>query len=197
VRFIFLVAIVCSLSCPGHNWTARPSFTSPAEECDAAREFPQMLKIPGFGEAYQVVKSCDDFNRRKTSIALKVFLDEWRKQFGDSHRARRAVDKIMIMWERSPTPEYRSGYSMDGIYFNRAKVRGIAVSKSVVSIFYDNETTPRICQTALAHELVHSILWNRWGHGDPDHLGKRYPGWTKKHNVVIQNTNEVLCNLGI
>ena len=197
MRFVLLTCIIFSLSCPGHDWTARPSFTIESEECDSTKEFPQMLKIPGFKEAYQVVKSCDDFNRRKSAVALNVFLVEWHRQFGTSHRAQAALDKIMVMWNQSRSPTYRSGYSMDGIYFNRGRVRGITVSKSVVNVFYNNEKTPRICQTALVHELVHSILWHQWGHGDPDHLGKRYPGWTKQHSAVIQNTNDILCSLGI
>ena len=56
---------------------------------------------------------------------------------------------------------------------------------------------PRICKTALIHELVHVALLASEECGGADHEGTQYRGWFRKHTDFIDNVNILLCGLEI
>ena len=48
-------------------------------------------------------------------------------------------------------------------------------------------------ESALIHELVHLAIRAQQGeHGDPDHEGPKYRGWTKAHSRMIIETRQML-----
>ena len=58
--------------------------------------------------------------------------------------------------------------------------------------------TSQIWSSALIHELVHIIIWKQNNvHGDPDHEGKEFSGWTKKHTQLIKKVNLILLDAEI
>ena len=187
------------ISCPGNTWVANPTPEAVYLRCNPLESMPQMLPIPGFEGTWQIVDRCDLYPREKTAIALRVFSDEWHKTLGSSWAVKRAFKDLLITWRDDTTRH--SGYSVDGRKFENAVLRGATMGPGLVYVF-QSENGPdrhnRICESALAHELVHAILWRVNGkHGDPDHLGPIYRGWTPDHSAIIQKTNEALCELGI
>lgn len=159
-----------------------------------------MVMIPGFTNAWQIVESCDVYPREKTSIALRVFISEWSEVIGTSGFVLKAFDGLIITWKNHEADPIYSGYTVDGFLLTDVSVKGSTLDKSTVHIYrddYGQNNHTRICESALAHELVHIVLWHIYGHGDPDHLGNKYPGWTHKHSLVVQKTNASLCELGI
>ena len=187
------------ISCPGSTWVADPTPTSDYLKCSRHKKMPQMIPIPGFEGTWQVVDRCDLYPREKTAIAMRVFLGEWHAVLGSSWAVKRAFKDLLITWREDTTRH--NGYSVDGRKFENMRLRGATMGPGLVYIF-QAETGPdrheRICESALAHELVHAVLWRVNGsHGDPDHLGPIYRGWTPDHSAIIQRTNEALCELGI
>ena len=105
-----------------------------------------------------------------------------------------ALNRLMVEWS-SKEKTISGGYGMEGVRFNDRKIVGLTRTPSWVWVY--TEYDERICQTSLVHELVHVSLWAVHGSGDPDHLGKKYKGWTIDHTAFIQEMNETLCILGI
>ena len=187
------------ISCPGSTWVANPTPDAAYMKCSRHKEMPQMTQIPGFPGVWQVVDSCDFYPREKTSIALRVFLGEWHAVLGSSWAVKRAFEDLLITWSKDTTKH--DGYSVDGRKFKNMHLRGATLGPGLIYIFQFKsgiDRHERICESALAHELVHAVLWRVNGkHGDPDHLGSVYRGWTPDHSAIIQRTNESLCELGI
>lgn len=195
-----LTLVLFMISCPGSTWVANPTPEKEYYRCNPAKKMPQMIPIPGYSGTWQIVEDCKFYPREKTAIAMRVFKGEWEAVMGSSWAVDETFKDLMITWKDSTA--YHDGYSVDGIKFKKAKLRGATIGPTLIYIFQDTIDGPdrhnRICESALAHELVHTVLWTINGdHGDPDHLGKVYRGWTPDHSAVIQRTNKALCELGI
>jgi hypothetical protein len=155
-----------------------------------------MVKVPGFGGAWQIVDSCSRHPREKTSIALKLFLLEWTNAFGNSWAINKNIDKLLITW--SDNTQRGRGYTEDGRPAPESPIYGRTLTPTAIWVFTHSSDSDLICETALVHELVHVAIWaNKGTDGDPDHIGPRYTGWTVDHCALIQRTNEILCELGI
>ena len=187
------------ISCPGSTWVANPTPKFDYHRCSSLKAMPQMVNIPGFVGVWQVVDRCDFYPREKTAIALRVFMGEWHAVMGSSWAVKAAYKDLLITWRDDETSH--NGYSVDGRKFENRKLRGATMGPGLVYVFQSKggpDRHERICESALVHELVHAVLWRKNGdHGDPDHLGPIYRGWTPDHSAVIQRTNESLCELGI
>tara|TARA_B100000131_G_C18071481_1_gene594617 strand:+ start:898 stop:1494 length:597 start_codon:yes stop_codon:yes gene_type:complete len=196
-KIIFLTALLL-LSCFSPRWTAHPVPEKSYVRCDPFKEMPQMIQVPDFPGVWQVVDSCEEFPREKTSIALSIFSKEWYSVFGNDRIVTEMLSNLMILWREGESSKH-SGYDINGTLRNNVRLRGATMSDSMVIVYLNNsETSSRICESALVHELVHVAIWKKNGsHGDPDHLGYKYPGWTADHSMVIQKTNNSLCVLGI
>lgn len=158
------------------------------------KSFPQMIEIPGFVNAWQLVNSCSSHPAEKTSIAMSIFLKEWEEEFGRTYRVRDNLNTILISWSRER--KSGSGYSTSGDYLHSADYSGLTITKGTVWVKVKD--AERICESSLAHELAHASIWALKGtDGDPDHLGREYRGWTTETSLVVQRTNEKLCRLGI
>ncbi len=188
---VSLLIIACSI-----NWTARPNSYESYKMCNPyAGDELQMMFIPGFDKAAVIVESCDFFRREKVAIAFRVFESEWAKSFGHSKIVSDNLAEMIVTFsfERRTV----DGYDIFGRGIKTGDLLGSTISKNAVWVLV-KPTTDRICDTSLAHELVHASIWalNK-SHGDPDHLGNKYYGWTQHHNLIIQNVNDHLCELGI
>jgi len=193
--FVGIIALLAA-SCPGYTWNNSPSG---AREPSVWRCYEtgkkQMVKIPGFNQAWQVVKDCDEFPVERVSVALVFFYFEWRKNFGDADRSvERALNNIMIEW--SNDDKFTNAYDVTGQYVENASVVGLALTPSLVWVKIRDEKL--ICKTSLVHELVHIAIWaKKKTDADPDHLGLKYLGWNVDHSALIQKVNNQLCQLEI
>ena len=194
-----LVLILFMISCPGSTWVANPTPDQTYHRCEKLKSMPQMIPVPGFDGTWQVVDDCDFYPREKTAIALRVFMGEWEAVLGNSWVVKNSYKDLLITWTNRVT--HHNGYSVDGRKFENRRLRGATMGPSLIYVFQapsGPDRHERICESALAHELVHAVLWNTSGkHGDPDHLGPIYHGWTPDHSAIIQRTNKALCELGI
>ena len=161
-------------------------------ECDSGRS-EQMIKIPHWKNAWMVVGDCDMFAAEKVSAALNVFYLEWIRTFGDSQKhIKKNLENAMIIFSRNVRRS--NGFSVDGIYRKNMRVNGITHTKSLmwVRVRYPDI---RLCETSLVHELVHASIWAlKKTDGDPDHLGKKFSGWSPDHMALIDRTNKKLCS---
>lgn len=127
---------------------------------------------------------------------MLVFYNAWRLKFGDEKgMVWQALSDLMIEWS-SKSKNIHAAYSMDGHPVTNVPISGLTVTKSMIWVHV--KPGERICETSFAHELVHVIIWNlKKTDGDPDHLGNEYSGWSLDHNVLIQEVNTTLCDLGL
>jgi len=192
--FLTFAATVLTVAC-SINWTAYPSQYENYKRCVPYSGDLQMIFVPGYGDASVIVKHCDYFRREKASIVLRAFEAEWGRIFGHSYTVSKNLREMIITFsfERRTI----KGFDIFGEVIEDGDLLGTTISKNAVWV-YVKPTADRICDTSLIHELVHASIWalnNR--HGDPDHGGPKYRGWTMKHNLLIQNVNDHLCELGI
>ena len=101
-----------------------------------------------------------------------------------------------LLVEFSDADKFVNGYDVSGTYISNVSVSGLAQGPTMAWV----KTKPGdlVCKTSFVHELMHLAIWALKGtDGDPDHLGKKYIGWNTSSMIIIQNTNERLCTLGI
>ena len=187
----FLVTAVISCA---YTWQGQPRNIEARKMCDPMGPFPQMIQIPMYKKAWQVVHSCNH-PAEPTSIAMSIFYMEWRFAFGDSDgRVWDALNEVMIEW--SIEKKRGVAYDISGKYIQEASYGGLALTPSY--IWVKPHIGEIICESALIHELVHISIWALKGtDGDPDHMGPKYSGWSVDHSALIQRTNNALCSLGI
>jgi len=89
-----------------------------------------------------------------------------------------------------------AAYDLNGKFLNgKIPVSGLALRKDWIWV---EIKTSQIWSSSLVHELVHIIIWRQNNvHGDPDHEGKEFSGWTKKHTQLIEKINKILLDAEI
>ena len=163
--------------------------------CDSNRSFPQMVIIPFFDTATQIVPNCRTYPKYQTSLAMMVFYQHWVSQFGDEgNYVKNMLQNVMIEWGIKKKTIIR-GYSIDGESITNPVIVGIVKSKNMIWVWqgYDH----KIANSSLTHELVHLALRAKNGHGDSDHEGSRYKGWTEQHTNLILEVKNVLLSFNI
>tara|TARA_R110002073_G_scaffold322091_1_gene498559 strand:+ start:1536 stop:2111 length:576 start_codon:yes stop_codon:yes gene_type:complete len=191
---------VCFVSCPGHQ--SSTSFFSnqkrkiyKSSSCDVNKPFPQMVIIPFFESATQLMPNCDTYPKHQTALALMIFYHHWLKWFGDEELVvKKMLEKVMIEWDTKKRTVKR-GYSLKGKLKRNITVVGIARSNSVMWVWEGH--FHKIAESSLIHELVHLALRAKYGHGDSDHEGDKYSGWTVEHSAMILEAKEMLRSFDI
>jgi len=176
------------------KWVAYPQEVPNFESCDSFKDL-QMLKIPAFDRSYIIVLDCQTIDRERVSIAMTIFLEEWREQFPfHTGAAEKTLHNVIV--EFNNLDKSRNGYDITGSYVKNANVTGLAYTPGMAWV--KTSEGERVCNTSFSHELVHMIIWNIMEtDGDPDHEGKKYLGWSHKHSMLIDKVNQRLCTLGI
>ncbi|MEC8977650.1 MAG: hypothetical protein VYC40_01905 [Pseudomonadota bacterium] len=188
------------VSCPGHHNSAvfldnKKNKIYKTSFCEPENSFPQMIVVPFFGRATQIVPNCQTYPKHKTSLALMVFYHHWVKSFGDENLVvKKALEKIMIEWGVNKKV-VKKGYSLDGKERRDVTVVGMTKTKSYIWVWQGYNH--KISESSLIHELVHVALRAKNGHGDSDHEGDIYHGWTKQHTTMILEAKEVLRSFNI
>lgn len=107
---------------------------------------------------------------------MMAFRNKWKQMklpHGDAIDD--AFDKLNIFWLKG-----------DSFVVQGVKAAGVTDRPDQMRICCDRGAYPTVRHTALAHELVHLVLWNATGEPDPDHIHDEYKGWTKEHNDLIK-----------
>ena len=191
---MILLSLVACVTCSGHGASVfltndnKPVYRMSV--CDPAKPFPQMILIPFFEHATQIVPNCQTYPKHETALALFVFYHKWTEYFEDRNYAVRGVlEKVMIQWGVDKKISKR-GYDLEGEPFVDRVIIGRVETDTMTWVWrgYDH----KISQSALFHELVHLSLRAKYGTADPDHEGPKYRGWTPAHSAMIVETKQML-----
>lgn len=187
--FILLSTTTC-LS--GWNYS---QYRDPVQEtCDPRNPNPQMIRIPVVQNGWQIVQRCDLANPKDVAFAIVIFENAWEQTFGRSSYLIQSLNNIMVEWS---TKEKRiTGYNVNGTKYVNAPITGLTRTPSWIWI--KKAPGEKICNTSFVHELVHVAIWSENGsHGDADHEGPKWWGWTFEHTQFIKNVNRTLCAVGL
>ena len=92
-------------------------------------------------------------------------------------------------------------YSIDGAFRpGQTVINGLTGNHGkYVFVWIGKGTHPKLYKTSFIHELVHVAIYaaNFGAHGDPDHEGQKYKGWSTMHTKFIQDTNEILKSMDL
>jgi len=168
--------------------------------CDSKKAFPQMIRISGLSNAWQIVHDCKKYDPTKVSSGIKLFYTAWKANFGDPEgKIWKTLNEILIEW----SPEKKTvaaAYSIDGKFLKNPSVIGLALSPGWIWVHASKEPMYKtMANTSFVHELVHISLWSMKPHYKPDldHEGTAYAGWTKKHSSLVIDVNWKLMNRGL
>lgn len=157
---------------------------------------PQMVQIPQFKNSWQIQRNCEFPKAQNVAFVVELFYKEWNLRFGDKNRrVLKAFNNLMIEWGRKKKPILGAAFDVGGQPIV-GEARGLTLMPGYIWL-WENKYE-RIAATALVHELVHSAIWASNGvHGDPDHEGSDFAGWTKEHTKLIREINNLLARLDI
>ena len=137
------------------------------------------------------------FDQKNLAYAINLFVIEYSREFGVEE------NKIWSYFygleiESSIYPrEVQAAYDSKGkLLEGNVPVSGLALSKDKIWV---EIKTSHIYTSSLVHELIHVIIWNEnlGIHGDPDHEGKNFSGWSREHTKFIKKINLILQDLDI
>jgi len=192
---IFIITLLFAVTCSNHNSTIflnnKHKFIYKRQQCDPQKPFPQMILIPYFEKATQIIPNCKTYPVHQTTFALFIFYHQWLENFEDNNMAVRGMlEKVMIEWGTEKRVSI-GGYDLKGIPAENQNILGIVESENMIWVWegYNHN----ISESALFHELVHLAIRAKYGeHGDPDHEGSKYRGWTAAHTRMIIETKQML-----
>ena len=166
-------------------------------EYDCTKNSPHVL-IPGTPGITMKSSRCKDYiyTRKAMAAAIDVFAEIYGEEFNLNHlEVLELLSNLKI--EVSILPKTIANvYDLKGnFYKNPVPISGLAIDKDHIWV---EIKTSNIYNSALIHELVHIIIWRaNVVHGDPDHEGKEFSGWSKKHTSLIERVNNTLMDLNI
>jgi hypothetical protein len=152
----------------------------------------EMTHIPGFKLTYQHQDDCKLFPKQKVSMSLIIFYLYWHTAFGDPEDAvLNNLNNLTIEW-KSEKMKFRNGYKLDGTFVEEGVAVGLAHGKDRIEVYAPLGAD--VHETAFVHELMHVSINAFTGlkHGDPDHEGEKYVGWSPRHTQVMGEINEAL-----
>ncbi len=186
--FVFLqILLVCLVGC--YNITFKVEDASKTIFNDGI-----IVDIPGFDGARQTQEDRTLFLPIDVSLAMDVFYIEWYATFGDpGNIVASNLEHLFIEWTAEKRT-FANAFTVSGELVRNGVANGLTYKKNHIWVCTSpNEKKPYvISKTSFTHELVHASLSAINGHGDADHEGKSYKGWTKEHTFFITKTKEAL-----
>ena len=199
-KLIIFFSLILCFTCSGHSTSVSLTNDNKAiyksSVCKPKKSFPQMILIPFFESASQIVPNCQTYPKHQTALALLDFYHQWLEYFEDNNMAVRAMlENVMIEWDMKKR-ENAGGYDIKGEPVEEGrKIIGLVISDTIIWVWrgYNLDGNHRLSESALIHELVHLAIRAKYGeHGDPDHEGPKYRGWTSAHSRMIIETRQML-----
>ena len=176
-----------------------------APEGDCKWGLNAFTDIPGYANAAQSNHTCDHFDPNETSLAMFLFYIHYAEEFGDENQVvAKWMHNLTVIWTDQIIEMSGTGYKVDGRRGKGNHAFGLTTSHGrLIKVFTRNRTSltdrKKIWKTSFVHELLHVAInaKNNGAHGDPDHEGDKWPGWTKKHTDFIHKMNMVLKKLDL
>ena len=200
VKLFILLFILTSLSCYAHrsgSWflSNKNKRIYKTSSCNLDKPFPQMVMIPFFKSSSQIIPNCNTYPKHQTAMALMIFYHHWIEYFGDEDlKVKNMLEQVMITWDTKKRTAKRS-YNLYGESKEGRDVTGITLTNTTIWVW--EGYFHKISESSLMHELVHLALRARNGHGDRDHEGNRFEGWTRLHSELIYEAKETLRSFDI
>ena len=193
-KIVILLSILSSFTCSGHGpgvfLANKNKAIYKTSICDPDKPFPQMVVVPFFENATQIVPNCNTYPKHQTALAFFVFYHKWTEYFGDSNYAVRGMlEKVMVQWDTKKKTSIK-GFNMRGEPFENRTIVGRAESSTIAWVWQGYGH--KISGSALFHELVHLALKAKNGDFDADHEGPKYKGWTYAHSLMIDEAKQML-----
>tara|TARA_Y100000310_G_C20607846_1_gene776460 strand:- start:413 stop:1051 length:639 start_codon:yes stop_codon:yes gene_type:complete len=199
----FPLALPASGTEIGSMWESTNLFHNHPITNKTCSEVPanKLHRVPGYEFTYQKTDDCDFFFPSQTSLALHVFYIEWTNKFRDDDRILlRALNNLEVEYGTYQRLVSRI-FSIDGKFYPHPHpVKGLTSNKGkYIFVWIGKGTHPKLYKTSLVHELVHVAIYasNFGAHGDPDHEGPKYKGWTHSHTKFITDTNTILEDMDL
>lgn len=164
-------------------------------------------EIPFYGARQESVNGF--FEPEKVKAVFDTFQETWNEVIGEQN-LKNIFSKLNIYWKKEPI-SLGQEYVINGKKISKAT--GLTRTKKDVDVWiYDhikkeidgekvlekkNPSDIKISDTALAHELIHVVLWHLEGDPDADHEDGFYAGWTRNHTEVERRTNTRLKQKGL
>lgn len=196
------LALPASGTEPASLWDQTGLFHDPVnnKQCSAIPA-GKLNKVPGYGATRQTTDDCDYFYPSHTSLAMHIFYIEWVNKFRDDDEALlKALNSLEIEYGTYQRRISRV-FSIDGTYRpNPTTINGLTGRHGkYVFVWIGAGAHPRLYKTSFVHELIHVAIYasNFGAHGDPDHEGTEYPGWTTMHTKFISDTNKILKSMDL
>ena len=191
---LIAISIFCALTLGGGAQSNSHPDYAPCKP--TLKNRPQMVQIPRFKNSWQIQRNCDFPKAANVSFVVDLFYKKWKMQFGDKNgKVLKAMNNLMIEWDSKKKPILGLAFDVNGEPIE-GEARGLTLLPGYIWVWENRYD--RIAATALVHELVHSAIWASNGlHGDPDHEGKDFDGWTKEHTKLIREINNLLARLDI
>jgi len=175
-----------------------PDRVSPRGDCKWGLN--AFTDIPGYGNAAQSNHTCDHFDPNETSLAMFLFYLHYTEEFGDdNHLVAKYLHNLTVIWTDQIIEMAGAGYRVDGRRSKTNTAFGVTMSHGGLIKVYTRRPVSltdkkRIWKTSFVHELLHVAINAKNGgqHGDPDHEGSQWEGWTNRHTDFIHKTNMVL-----
>ncbi len=192
VFFILIPVILLSMA------ASLPDKVAPEGSCKWGLN--AFTSIPGYANAAQSNSTCDHFDPNETSLAMFLFYLHYVEEFGDENMlVARWLHNLTVVWTDNIIEMSGTGYRVDGTKGTGNTAYGLTTSQGRLIKVYTRQRISlndekRIWKTSFVHELLHvAINANHNGqHGDPDHEGPQWPGWTTRHTDFIHKMNMVL-----
>lgn len=153
------------------------------------------IDIPGTPGIRMTSSRCEDyvFKPDALSKAIVIFAEAYSSEFD------MPVTKVWTLLknlkiEVSIIPRTVSRvYDINGNFSaTEVPVSGLAFSKDLIWV---EVRTSQIWSSSLVHELVHIMIWRSQGvHGDPDHEGSAFSGWSKQHTKFVKTVKNMLMD---
>ncbi len=150
-------------------------------------------KIPGTPGITTRTTFCSDymFDSKALKLAIQIFVEEYSEEFEISEDKVWALLSGLLIEVSAIPRSVHAAYDVSGkLAEGDVPVSGLALSKN--HIWVEVKTT-QVWSSSLVHELIHIIIWrNNNVHGDPDHEGSEFSGWSKKHTKFIKYMKDTL-----
>ena len=191
--FIALVPVLLLISA-----AIMPDRVSPEGKCKWG--INAFTDVPGYANAAQSNSTCDHFDPNETSLAMFLFYIHYTEEFGDDNQiVAKWLHNLTIIWTDNVIEMSGTGYRVDGTRGKGNTAFGLTMSNGrLIKVFTRNRISmsdeKKIWRTSFVHELLHVAInaKNNGQHGDPDHEGGKWPGWTTRHTDFINKMNMVL-----
>tara|TARA_B100001094_G_scaffold51531_1_gene47020 strand:+ start:1997 stop:2587 length:591 start_codon:yes stop_codon:yes gene_type:complete len=154
--------------------------------------------IQGTPNIRMSASNCQDYLFKCDVVkqALDVFVNEYSEEFRiEKSKVWFLLKDLKIEFSAIPKT-VNAAYDINGeLLTGEVPVSGLAMNKDLIWV---EIRTSQIWSSSLIHEIVHVIIWRKnIVHGDPDHEGPDFSGWTKEHTKLIKRVNKILLNAEI